>query len=287
MKIVNTTTLMNSTLNGNIRDGDERYQWNPSIIVWLCFGIVGLFLNTVESVSITCNRRKRTAFYLILVSLSLADLLVCTSYVFYAGTFLATYSSSATIHPVFNTVRVVSQKLIFGFLAISCIHVIFIAAQRLCAVRFPLSFSRMFSTAKCHVCIAIAWCIGITYAVLNVYNEKVGIISCYQLFVFGIMLIVIYCIIICQATSKSPVLKTNSTAIMKQSKRVLIHSISVTIIFIACNFPYAINFLFFTRNRNLLRYSYGLLALRPILDPMVYFFFHRCRKRVSVTVTSQ
>eukprot|EP00795_Rhopilema_esculentum_P012979 gene12979-3744_t len=286
MKIVNTTTPMNSTLKGNIRGGDERYQWNPSIIVWLCFGIIGLWLNAVEFVSITCNRRKMTAFYLTLVSLGFADLLACASYVFYGGTFLATYSSSATIHPVFNTVRVVSQKLIFGFLAISCIHIVFIAVQRLCAVRFPLSFSRVFSTAKCHVCIAIAWCVGLTYAVLNVYSERVGIVSCYQLLVFGVMLIVMYCVIICQATFRSPVLRTNSTASMKQSKRVLIHSICVTIIFIACNFPYAINFLFFASNRSPLRYFYGLLALRAILDPMLYFFIHRC-KSVSVAVTSQ
>ena len=268
---------------------NRKFDWDLSVFLWLAFGIIGITLNTAEVVQLIRKRRCAIHFRLHLLSLGLADIIGCLAYCLYAFVMISVYAGFASANQSTLAVRAASQVIIFGALTLSFIHVVMIALQRLCAIIFPHVFARKFTPGKCCALIITMWIVSVMYSVTYVYSETFGVVACYQTFTVGFGLIIIYCLI----TYKTRTNKTDtqcarrqSRVQSKQNRRIFFHSVCVTVVFVACDFPYAINFLFFSNHRAVRKYFYGLLAVRPLLDPLVYFFLYRSRERNSMATAS-
>ena len=283
MENLHTTTKPN-TSRTPLRDENRRFDWDFAVFLWLACGIIGLFLNTLEFVLLIRKKKFVTHFGLNLLSLSLADTLACLSYCLYSCVMISIYAGFSSANSATFQARAVSQILIFSSITTSFIHIVLIALQRLCAVLFPISYSRKYTLSNCIALLIFAWIIGIVYCVSYIYSSTIGAIACYQIFIVGILLIAIYCVIAYKTGLKHA--RERSRIQTNQNRRILYHSLGVTLAFIICNFPYAINFLFFSNHRTVRKYFYGLLPIRPLLDPLVYFFLYRAQERNRVAAIS-
>lgn len=262
--------------------------WDYGVFVWLAFGASGFILNISCAGFMIHKKKHKTPFGMSVLSLCIADILACITYLMYASMMIGAYNGSALARDLALKSRASFQVSIYISIAISLIHILFIAIQRLCAIIFPCAFNHWLTSSRCGLLLIIAWVIGLLYGIAYSYYDIIAIISCYQMIILGMALVAVYCAI-CYRSSKNAKKRTSMTSGQnKQNKRIIIHSTAVTLVFIACNYPYSINYLFAANNRTLRKYLYGLIALRPLMDPLIYFFVNhfRERNRISDVTTS-
>ena len=235
-----------------------------------------------------CKKKYRTPFGMNILSLCIADILACITFLLYACIMIGVYSGSVVATGLAFKSKTTFQVCIYITIAVSLIHILIIATQRLCAIIFPCAFNHWLTIRRCKLLLITAWVIGLPYGIAYSYYHIVAIVSCYQIIIVGIALVAVYCTI-CYKSSENAKRRTSMTFSQnKQNERIILHSTAVTIVFIACKYPYSINYLFIANNRTLRKYFYGLIALRPLMDPLIYFFVNhlRERNRVSAVTTS-
>ena len=241
MNRVNRTkvsSISNATNRSNqdTLDGSQPLR-DAAIIVWLVLGIVGVLFNVTETSIILRKLNRMTPFGLILLSLCMADILSSLLFAIYAVITIAGHRDSSQVIQL-------TYRLIFACTAVSFIHIVLIALQRLCAVAFPHAFTRIVNLTKCSVILLNGWLVAFLYGVIYAFDDAAIEVSCYQVFIVGIVLIIIYLNISYRARLKN-VHKRSTHSRSNHTKRIFFHSFAVTAAFIACNYPYAIAFLFY------------------------------------------
>ena len=279
-----TTTKFNSppTPSSSLT---RKYNWDIAVTLWLAFGIAGLALNVLEFTFLVRKKKYVTQFGVNLLSLSIADALACLSYCLYSLVMISIYAGFTKANSSTYRARAASQILIFTSITTSFTNIVLIAIQRLCAVLFPYIFSHKFTIRNSIAMLVIAWVIGVMYCVGFILSRTFAEVACYQIFIVGAILMIIYCVITYRTGLKHG--RRGSIIRSNHNKRILLHSIGVTIVFVICNFPYAINFLFFGNRSVVRKYFYALLLIRPLVDPVVYLFLYKgCGKtRVGITTS--
>ena len=272
---------MHTTPNVNISTTSStptrKLDWDLAVILWLAFGIIGLVLNVLEFIILIRKKKYATQFGVNLISLSLADTMACLSYCFYSATMISIYTGLSTVNSSTFQARAISQILIFSTITITFIHIVLIAIQRLYAVLSPYTFPHKFTLRNTIALLIIAWIIGAAYCIGFIFSRTFAEIASYQIFIIGTALIFIYCIIT-HKTGRKPG-RRGSLVHSNHNRRIFLHSIGVTFVFAICNFPYAVNFLFFSNHKAVRKYFYALLMVRPLFDPVIYFFLYRAWER--------
>ena len=258
----------------------RKHDWDIAVILWLAFGVIGLVLNIFEFIFIICKKKHATQFGLNLLSLSVADTIACLSYCFYASVMISIYAGFSTANSSTYRARAIAQLLIFSSITTSFTHIVLIALQRLWAVLFPYTFSHVFTVKNNIRLLTLAWIIASMYSVGYIFSNMFAEIACYQIFIVGTALIIIYCVITYKARRKLG--RRRSHVQSNHNRKILLHSIGVTLIYTVCNFPYAINFLFFSNHRAVRKYFYALLMIRPLVDPLIYLSLYRGWNRSRV-----
>ncbi len=246
-------------------------------IIKATLGSIGCLANTAL-IGIILRKRNKNAFEVTLASLGVADLLTSIMII------------------CFGTSKI-GGKPLFLFLwaggyttqVLSFLHLLFIALQRLCAVFFPLKFKVLFTVNRCVKSLGIFWILSAILAtllatVIKPNNSTMSI----TIFVFGCILIALH-IAICYKIyrpSSLPLRNSLQDSNRALNWRAMIISITVSLAFLVCTFPYAISkFHPFGTMGNIA--SDVLFASNAILDPMLYFFVSYYKKSNNAIIQPQ
>ena len=244
------------------------------IIVSLAICTIGIALNAFVIASLVRSRRTELPFDITLISLAASDLMLAVSifvinFILYFQPKLETTIWFAGLYTF----------CIYSSCLSSTLHMLFIAVQRLIAVLYPLKVSILITRKRCITTICILWLISIAASLpVSLNFKKYQIVFTYIPLVTACVIVVCYVIInIKMWTRKRPTASGQSSNNMS----VLIYSISITAIFMACTFPYTIYAILYPQN--VLKwiippYALCMFYFQVILDPIVYFFSHIWKK---------
>ena len=110
------------------------------------------------------RRRPANKF---LLNLFISDGIVCISFIFYAGHFLAVWDDE---RPFFGNYLILQTPVIFIYVAVvfSMLNFTLITADRLIAVKWPFFYMDRIHTKQSLIAIAIVWGITTAYAILMI-----------------------------------------------------------------------------------------------------------------------
>ena len=243
----------------------------------LAFGIIGLTANIFQVIYSVIKKKYATNFEKSLMSLSFADILTSITLIFLASVEL---KFDISLFLCINIFLNLSITTMFN-------HTILIAAQRLIAVVYPLKVKIILSKRRFHVLLALTWISACVYGIGIVFVMKHFVrLDSYIILVSGIILIISYAAM-SYTTYRKEKDSSNLTSHREErgrSRAVLLHSFLVTIAFVTCFFPFAINVLFFNSLKPIFVLFESLLSINPLLDSLIYFYMKYCRGRQEPTM---
>ena len=230
---------------------------------------LGIALNVCEIASLVHAGKTKVPFNITLISLAITD------------AFLALVISIITVLYYLTNTMAVSSR--FGSFIVFCLysssvssalHILFIAFQRLIAVLYPLEATTLITRKRTILTVILMWIISMAASVpvsMEYYIYQ-RIIICSP-FVSTVVIIVCYFIINYKMARRQIATVTGQQG---QNILIMLHSISVTIIYMICKFPYTIYAL--QQPVLVLKMTFPIFAIRlfflqVILNPIVYFFF--------------
>ena len=226
-------------------------------------GAVGLILNVSQLIHLLC-RLKSTVFNKTLVSLCISDILSCFSFI---GSGLASIRES-------NRAVIYTATALNVLIAGSVFHLIFIGLQRQVAVTLPLRTKQIFDTRRCTLILCLIWAAATTYGILvyNVSSNYTNVINSITIFGSGAVLVALYIGIAYKIRKRDRFIRNASQSNQyQQSRSVFLHSACVTIAFVVSYFPFATTELFITSSSLPSYFLHSLIAVKHIIDPLVYF----------------
>ena len=203
-------------------------------------GVIGFALNIVQIVLICRQKRKKSAFVLTILSLSLADGLSALAVLIYEiYWFLAVHR---IILPSMQFLWIFLGTVIFSHTA-SFSHLIFIAVERFVAVFYPMRLAGMFSRKHCISGLIITWVLSVARVVTFQFT-RTGNFNKLIVQVYAFSLIIVYTAICIKINMrpKSVVPSVGSSSRPATNKRLIIHSISVSLAFIIFAFCFSLCF---------------------------------------------
>ena len=286
-----------STPNATISTLFTLVNWYYSSRFWLTFGTAGFLFNILELIVIFKQKKHKEIFGLTLTSLCIADIISSLSLGLVGGLRLLKYSGPKTLRIYGNTELASTWRAGHGAMMFSIgtsfTHMVIIAVQRLFAVFLPLKFMAFFTYNHCALLIIVIWLLTFVYGLIAFFFSHFMLkVSYYMIVIMGLTLIIIYGAITLKtwkddkkrARLASKAYTTNPTD--DSIHRVVFHSLAVTLAFLVCNIPHSVLYLFFTKiNVTFVTFYHTvncLISLNPLLDPLIYFFFHyQFRKYIS------
>ena len=254
-------------------------------IAFVICGILGLTANIAQSVLLYRKRKNKSLFDLSLSSLCVADIIVSLAFIAFGLAQILILSKPLTLDSlkIYRLVSALFLNVINYSIFCSLFHVVFIALQRFMVVFFPLKFKVMATKMRCIIFLAVVWVASVGFMALGHLKQRRAISRFYGYFIFilGALLVILY-IAICYRVFRSAKLRLAPKRDETSSKRLAVHAVAVTTIFIVCNFPYAS-----LQLTGIVPVTYSLslrvlLGLNPLLDSVVYFFAVYCRKGRSM-----
>lgn len=286
---LNTTTT--PSINATKLNFLIRVNWYYSSRFWLAFGVVGLVFNILELIVLIQQKKQKTIFGLTLTSLCIADIFGSLTLGLSGGFRLIEYSGPETITIYKKTSMAIIWMAGHGALLFSVgtsfMHIVIISIQRVFAVFLPIKFRTTFTYAHCLAVILLTWLLMFVYGTIAFFFSKAILaVSYYMVLVFGITLVVCYAAVSYKLWVKSKerkiLLRANFGAnTYNSTKRVVLHSISVTVAFLICTVPHSVLYIFFYKTQSLAAYHFVncVITINPLLDPLIYFFFYNhCSK---------
>ena len=252
----------------------------------MAFGLLGLAANIVQFVFTMRAKKDYTSFDITVLSLNVAD------------TVSSLFFTSYGLARILVNQRVIGMKfliyLAYGLnfsVVASFNHIIFIAFQRMFAVIFPLSIRSIITSLRFKASLTFMWLAAIAYAVTCAFKAVDFLaVNSYTIFVSGIMLIVLYTVI-CYRAMKQTNAPPRSSIHGNRAQRhgVLLHSLFITLGFVVCFFPFAINYLFVPYDFVSVLVADLLVMLNTFINVLLYFFIiyfksKRVNRRASTVV---
>ena len=280
---LNTTTPSINVTKSNFL---IQVNWYYSSRFWLALGVGGFFFNILELIYLFRQKKQKTIFGLTLTSLCIADILGSLTLGLAGGFRLVEYSGPKTITIYKNTTMAIIWMAGHGALLFSVgtsfMHIVIISIQRLLVVFLPIKFRTTFTPGHGLAVILVTWFLMFIYGTIAFFFSKVMLaVSYYMVLVFGITLVVCYAAVTYKLWVKSKERKLLRAKTDNSTKRVVLHSISVTVAFLVCTVPHSVLYIFFYKTQSLAAYHFVncVIALNPLLDPLIYFFFYnQCSK---------
>ena len=210
------------------------------------------------------EKRTKVPFDLTLLSLAVSDLIVSCGLIGYL------------CDPP-NVLKFILRHLIFTSGFTSALHLIFIAIQRLIAVRLPLKAAILLTRRRCLVYKSLLWIASFiaSMPIIRGNDAYYRVYLCTPL-VFGSVILLLH--VALNFAMRSRRLVSSARANEGQNRRVLLYSTAITSVFLICNFPYTVLLMKNTYTRNVPEHTY-LYILHVFCDPILYFLFHYVKAR--------
>ena len=247
----------------------------------MSFGVIGFILNIVQITLICRQKKKKSAFLLTILSLSFADGFCALAVLIYEiYWFLAVHGiilQSILFSWIFLGIVIFSQTVSFG-------HLTFIALERFVAVFYPMRLADVFSRKSCILGLAAIWFLSAIPSVVFQLTHK---LHAFKLIIQMCALsLIIFYTAICIKVNRRPKFVTPRNGVSSQrskNRKLVIHSLSVTLGFIICAFPYCLSDL---EDRLNLRIPLLLLNCNSSIDPLLYFLLQYCTRRRKGDITA-
>ena len=256
-------------------------------LLFIIVAFLTAFLNIAEIVLIIrCNSRK--AFDKLLLSLAASDVLV--------GLSIAAFKSFDLItHNTIDWLEGTSFANIFVYsITFSISNLLLITIDRFLAVRFPIKHRMLVTERQVNKTIVIVWVLclvstAVFFAMHFTWLEK-NLAPLYIasgcLLLFGMVITMGYSAIfymICKRKIQRAAGKEERKITVRNfafalkgfqmaEKGVFVTGAIVSISFIICTYPFAIEFLIFNNGARISIISRLLILLNSLLNPVVYFF---------------
>ena len=181
---------------------------------------------------------------------------------------------------------IANQEIPWAFACSSLLHSLLISAERVWAVRFPLTH-RLHQAKRINwIFIVALWFFMFCSVLPFLFNQRttfVRVLTASVVLTFGLVIILSYLYVIRKVISKEcmvHVIKVNGlretvSPCSPKEKKVLAASFMVVSVFIICNFPFAITNIV-DNYGNI--YVIVLLVINAILDPLIVLFCKKSRK---------
>ena len=261
----------------------------------ISFIAVGLMIIVANLVEITCIVRKRnkTTFEKLLLSLALSDLLFGTIITVYKTLDFALGRKPWLDERVTTIVFLLSSVF-------SLLNLLAITIDRFLAIRFPIKHRILVTPRRTNVLIISIWAstslVGVGSNLILVLRvpagEKYAITtSAIGILSIGTIINAIYFCIIRYLLTREVIatarpedgkilqrIRELFRGPQKVERAVLLSSVIVSVTFIICTFPFAIEYLILGDGEELSFGSKMLIILNSLLNPFVYFFNNFLRK---------
>ena len=234
-----------------------------------------MILNIGQFVCLVCSRSKYTVFEINLFSLSIADFLSALSFLCFGAFGLYGISLGSSEKDDSDNGDLLGTVYDIC-IVLSLLHVIFIAVQRVLATKFPFKFRIVFTKKKCGFCLLALWVLSILYSAF-VYHSNYGAVVVFICDALMLILYAILCYLIKRSSRNIAPRNDSSSKERRNSRGIFWYSFGVTVAFIVTTSPIALGF-FLEQTPVLHALTDTLLPVTAVLDPLVYFFFRRCRK---------
>ena len=258
-------------------------------IIYIITGIIVTIVNIIEIVVIVRGNKIHKPFEKLLLSLAAADILVSVSVTILKTVSLATEGRVAWLRGRTFSIILLSSMNFSG-----C-NLIVITIDRFLAVKYPLKHQIYVTGRRMNIAIVIVWVHSSIAALLSLYallhNAKVDInrvlfiplsIGC---LLYSFLLLIAYASIVhtscvsramTQVTDGRPthrqIMNSFFSDQYKTERNIFYTSCLVSVTFILCTDPFAIEFLIKSDVGKVSFTSNFLLFLNSFLDPFIYFF---------------
>ncbi len=265
-----------------------------------CFGVI---TNIAQLVLFSRDKKRRKcSFGLTLLSLNTADLLASIGLCLLGTSTLLFISMMIDLALLEALMKAAHVALAFS-LTSSMTHVGFIAVERVIAVAFPFKVKQIITTKRCFITLALMWVTSVLLAIGVFFLEQLGFMLLAGVsLVTGVALVVIYTMVCCRysmvccrtvrrsSASNVAIPKGFQRRRRHSEKEVLVYSAAITVVYIVCNYPKAVN-QFISYPKHIRITSDLLLSINPLLDPLLYFMSSYCRRKKenerSASIASQ
>ena len=246
------------------------------------FGILAVILNFLEVWLILHKGNKKTSFEITLLSLSFADMISGGLIYFAIGILSLFYSDDR-----YKTVKIYFYAVCSVGVASSFLHIALITLNRMIAVYFPVKLRIWVTKKRTKFALLAIWfmAFGTGSSMLHILKtphlyKMTSIYPPVIIMLISLCLPIVYTLIVWKiiralhqrkqriSMPESQELRNTTSNIMNE-RLILINSAIVTLCFMLCNMPFAVYLLFNTRKFDLIFTC--IMALNPILDPVVYF----------------
>ena len=240
----------------------------------IVFGIFGLAANVVQFVSVKKAMRNLNSFDITVISLNIADAV--------SSLFFTLYGIARILihHRIIGMQYLLYIEFGLNFSVIASFnHIIFIALQRMFAIIFPLNIRSIITSRRFKISLAVMWLVAIGYAVTCAFESVDFLaVNSYTILVSGCLLIGLYFVICFRAMRQSHAPPRSSIHGNRSQRRsVLLHSLFVTLGFVVCFFPFAVNYLFVGYDFVAVLVADLLVMLNTFVDVFVYFLIRHLK----------
>ena len=231
---------------------------------------IGMAMNVLEMVYLIRGKRLKEPFNMVVFSLAAADLLSLIGASVIGVAWIANKVYLAHI-----------MNLVVLCVTASQLHIIIITCQRFMVVLFPFKSKTLMTARRFTICLATVWLLSaLLTAVLFLFKSKLNITIAMSLMLLcGGVLLLSYSIIVYHLVKARGKI-TSAKVASSQNTHVVIYSICVTLAFISCNYPLAIQAMTSKRPKpNSPSNTPESFAfwLNPMIDPVIYFLFQAYR----------
>ncbi|XP_065056390.1 probable G-protein coupled receptor 34 [Rhopilema esculentum] len=258
---------------------EEHVAWAISIMV---VGTVSVITNLIQVVICLLKRKQKTVFDVSILSLSAADMLASSMF-FLQGLRRLLTKQGMVVHTVM--LRFAYTGCYFS-VSSSCLHIIFIAVQRLILIRQPLRSKGFFTFRRVLLAVFTIWFLSAIFACLSAFRLFPPHAMSFYIFGSGTLIVLAYSLISARFRKVSKGVadignRSGGSAV--RNEVVIMHAFAIMLTFVICTFPYGVA-RFFSHSSVFYMVCDIIFALNPLLDPILYFFMSFCRHRRKTNV---
>ncbi len=256
-------------------------------IIGIVVSAAALILNIIEVVYLCRQKKERNNYENIILSLSLADILMA---IFFIVSFAYQFHEERS-----RVVSFVAEQTLWFSITSSLLHVLSISFDRLSAIRFPVKHRHWNTSTKNRIVVILIWFLSLLLMIPSIVtyfatrkSHTLKIINSWVVLAVGVLLAALYAYIIRRTVSTECMIEIITlksgkrevvSACSPREKRILFVSISIVASFVVCSFPFAIIYIASGKKEGALL----LLIANGILNPLIYFFQRRYQEKRSET----
>eukprot|EP00794_Sanderia_malayensis_P018248 gene18248-20068_t len=251
----------------------------------IILGVLGFSGSTAQLVVFCRSKKPKRPFDITMTSLRVADIFLSVlSIVDGVVFFIETHDHKS----LFSSVYLFGLHFVMGSMIF---HMLFIALERLVAVRLPMKFQQLITIRRSITFLIVSWFLSIGIAILedrDFFNFGFSVIFNYSIFASGLIAVIMYSAI-CYFERKNQVavaVGPSQTSPNRHNRGLVIHSVVVTMSFMLCTFPYAILTLKSLEQTYPETITQILLPVQPCVNAAL-FFLKRCKIKCPLRSTEQ